>query len=256
MKLRVFEKYLYYQRLLGARGALSWALMKLSGRKSQLFAFRDPHTGFRLVLRLGTTDAAAYEQVIAGAEYAADLTPPPEYIVDCGANIGLASLFFAARFPQAKIIAVEADASNFAMLVRNTEGVSNIVPVHAAVWCEATTVFLDSSIESAWGRRVLGAGAQEDSAAGDTVRAVTMPQLMTDHGLARIDLLKIDIEGSELELFSGDVSWMSKVSTVVIELHDRMKAGCSAAFKAASADFPYRRQVGENHFASRRPLSS
>lgn len=246
--MKALRKLLYYRRLFGVRGALDWTFLKLARGKSRLFSFRDPHTGFRITIRLGATDAAAYEQVIVNAEYAAALAPPPEYIVDCGANIGLATLYFSWRYPDAKIIAVEPDSSNFEMLVRNVAALENVSVVRAAVWNEATSVALDDSCGGEWGRRVR-AGARR----GDEVSTVTIPDLMAKFGFPRIDLLKVDIEGAELELFSGDVAWASKVNAIVIELHDRFREGCAAAFEAASAGFPYRWRVGENRFVSRRP---
>ncbi len=50
----------------------------------------------------------------------------PETIVDAGANIGVTSIYFANRYPGAKIFAVEAEASNFAMLVKNTQAYPSI----------------------------------------------------------------------------------------------------------------------------------
>ena len=56
------------------------------------------------------------------------------FILDGGAHCGYATLQLAHRYPQAKIVAVEADPVNYAQLVRNTAHVPNIVAVHAAIW--------------------------------------------------------------------------------------------------------------------------
>ena len=55
-----------------------------------------------------------------------DLPFTPKTIVDAGANIGMASIFYSHRYPAAKIIALEAEGSNFAALCKNVEPYQNI----------------------------------------------------------------------------------------------------------------------------------
>ena len=57
-------------------------------------------------------------------------------ILDCGGNVGLASLFFKRRFPGARITAYEADPAIFAMLKANLAAnrASDVETVHAALW--------------------------------------------------------------------------------------------------------------------------
>jgi hypothetical protein len=78
--------------------------------------------------------------------------------------------------------------------------------------------------------------------------SVTIPELLARIPSGRINLLKIDIEGAERELFQANAGeWLSKVDVLVIELHDRFKQGCSKAFYSAicNRDF-HQEQVGEN----------
>ena len=54
---------------------------------------------------------------------------------------------------------------------------------------------------------------------------------MERYNLQHIDLMKIDIEGGEKALFSGDdLEWVRFVKTYIIELHDSIVHGCSNAF--------------------------
>jgi hypothetical protein len=65
----------------------------------------------------------------------------------------------------------------------------------------------------------------------------------------QIDLLKLDIEGSEKELFEDPAKkwWLSRTRAVIVELHDRFKPGCTAAVEAALAGQNFiRTQRGEN----------
>ena len=74
-------------------------------------------------------------------------------------------------------------------------------------------------------------------AAGDggVVRAVTVKELLEHAGASRVDLVKIDIEGSELELFSENTDWVASVGMLVLELHDRFRPGCREALDRALA---------------------
>jgi hypothetical protein len=58
------------------------------------------------------------------------------------------------------------------------------------------------------------------------------------HQLDRIDLLKLDIEGSEKEIFSDGCLWLEHIGAICLELHDRFKPGCSRTFFRAIDDFP------------------
>ena len=68
-------------------------------------------------------------------------TPSPR-ILDCGANVGLASLFFKRRYPAARITAFEADPALFAILDANlrANGAADVEARHAALWTSTGTV--------------------------------------------------------------------------------------------------------------------
>jgi FkbM family methyltransferase len=77
------------------------------------------------------------------------------------------------------------------------------------------------------------------------VAAVTVPGLINEYGLSYIDLLKLDIEGSEKEVLASSAPWISHVGAICIELHDRFKPGCSREFYRAANDFPVESRRGE-----------
>ncbi|MBK6274551.1 MAG: FkbM family methyltransferase [Saprospirales bacterium] len=57
--------------------------------------------------------------------------------------------------------------------------------------------------------------------------------LMQMYNLEEIGILKLDIEGSELEVFQENYEWLSKVNMLIIETHDFMRNGTSKSlFKA------------------------
>jgi FkbM family methyltransferase len=175
-----------------------------------------------------------YSDVLIGGEYGFDLPFAPKTIVDAGANIGMASIFFARRYPGAKIIAIEPEASNFSLLMRNVRAYSAIVPIHAALWNR------DGQISVGDPDPETGAGGKwafvTREGPGAKVRAVTMPTLMQEMGVRTIDLAKIDIEGAEQELFQ-DTKWLAGTECVMIGLHDRFRPGCSEVVNSAMQGF-------------------
>src|SRR5262245_59178053 len=82
-----------------------------------------------LFLRAGTSAILIFRQLFIRRELDFPLPGAPAVIIDAGANIGLASLYFAARFPQARILALEVEPSNFRMLTLNTRDYPQVTPL-------------------------------------------------------------------------------------------------------------------------------
>jgi FkbM family methyltransferase len=226
----------------------------LPGMHGRVVRARVPGSGVGQLIRLGTSDIEVFVQVYGSREYEWEFTVAPRVIVDAGAYTGLSTAFFAMRYPDAKIIAIEPDDDNFGMLARNTADFANVHLLQAALWPESGEVSLMDPGDGAWGIRLAEsakAGASETAPSGKAVRAVTVPEVMRLHGVGHIDLLKVDIEGSEQEVFSHADGWISSVQAISVELHDRFKPGCSRAFFKAVQDFPVRLQRGEYVFMAR-----
>jgi FkbM family methyltransferase len=134
-------------------------------------------------------------------------------IVDCGANIGMTALYWSDRYPAAQIIAVEPDPANYAVLCHNVQGIARITPLQAAVVGEPRASVRFSIGRPAWGNAIVAA-----TDAGIDVPAMTLRQIMLHHGLNRIDILKVDIEGGEEDVFAHP-SFLNTVGLVAIELH-------------------------------------
>lgn len=74
---------------------------------------------------------------------------------------------------------------------------------------------------------------------------------MHTHGLDRIDLLKMDIEGSEREVLADPSAWIDRVDALIVELHDRKKPGCGAVFESVARQFDARWHGGELEYLVR-----
>jgi FkbM family methyltransferase len=223
----------WYYGNFGLRGILAISGYRLCGRPREVTA-RAPGIRHPMHVRLRTTDASVYSEILRRGLYDFDLPFSPQIIVDAGANIGMASIYFANKYPKAKIIAIEAEASNFAVLARNVQPYSRITPVHAALWNRDGEICIGQpdSTTGAFGN--WGFITQESQ--GTKVRAITMRTLMKETQIDSVDLLKMDIEGAEKEVFEA-CDWIGNVRCLMIELHDRYKSGCSAAVNAMCKGF-------------------
>jgi FkbM family methyltransferase len=197
-------------------------------------------------LRLRTTDISLFEEIIVNPEYEFESGREPAVIIDAGANIGLTSVYFANRYPQAKIISIEPETSNYSMLTKNTAAYPNIVPIQAALWKTDTFVALNDPGSGNWGFQT---GESKGSATpGSTVRGLTIDTLMREQSVDYIDVLKVDIEGSEKEVFESYVSWIDRIGILIVELHDRWKSGCSQNVYTAAKGFPVKWTRGETTY--------
>ena len=149
---------------------------------------------------------------------------PVNYIVDVGANMGAVSILFARAFPQALILAIEPVQVNYECLVHNTKDFPYITPIKAAVWSEKTklriampTLEQRPDLMRRYGNAGLFSAYGEDPKHYELVQADTLDNIIDD----KIDLLKLDVEGSELHVLEGAQRTMTKDKpTVIIELRE------------------------------------
>lgn len=204
--------------------------------KVRLPGFRDT-----LFLRPNTSDLDVFQQVFIEEEYEFILDQDPEVIIDAGSNIGLASIYYSLRYPKAKVFAIEPESSNYKVLKENIKKYPNIVSIQKAVWHTKTCLKISNPLDSKFSFRI------EES--DGEVLSITIDQLMEEYGLPFIDILKMDIEGAEKEVFSHAPHWLAKVGMIAIELHDKIKIGCNRSFYTAIDPFVKKeRRKGENVF--------
>lgn len=234
----------------GLLGCTTMCFTKMFSRQEEV-ALHIPGLKEKVFLRKRTSDDAAFNQVFVELDYAAPFLKnfSPKVIVDAGAYVGYSAVYFTNKYPDAQIIAIEPEDSNFNLLEKNTQAYPNIKRVKAAIWSKKAKLQSANVNEREWGFRV------QESEYSKTdhskfIPSVTIPEIMEIYGLDSIDILKIDIEGAERELFSENCeAWITKCKVIVIELHDRFAPGCSKAFYSALSNIPFRQYIrGENVF--------
>jgi len=246
---------LYYE-VFGPSGLWIFARTRHLRAPAQM-EVRVPDFKHRLVVRLKSSDLPTYCKIFRSRDYHFNTSKEPKFIIDAGANVGYAALYFATQYPSAKILAIEPEAGNFALLQKNTAAFANIIPLRGALWNRNGTIDLVDPGIGPWGFQTHDQGDQRsEHAFVSTVPAYTIDRLMNDYNFAQVDILKVDIEGGEKEVFESSGGWIDKVGIIMTELHDSMKAGCSVSFRDATTKFELGARKGENVFAWRRAFGS
>lgn len=207
--------------------------LRLERRKVQGLQAGEDHLRLRLKspmrgdvwVRFGTSDLRTLCEVVFIKVYneVTEALNDCEFIIDLGGNIGLASRFFASRYPGSQVLAVEPEEQNLELYRRNMRCIPEYrwEVLQAAMWRADEQVNLSAPPNNS------DCGPEFDSiqvgtytGSGEkTVPGLTMKSLIKRSGFPRVDLLKIDIEGAEVELFHGDLSWLDRVRAIAIEFH-------------------------------------
>jgi FkbM family methyltransferase len=167
--------------------------------------------------RVGT-DRKVLSQMLVRREYApVSHLDDVRLILDCGANIGLSAYYLLHCYPEARLLAIEPDPANCALCRENLAAFADRAMVlEAAVWPEnrVLRIIPESRKDGAWSLEV------EPWAGGD-VEGLTIPEILRRAGASGpIDLLKVDIEGAETEVFGNAAAWLHRTRNIAVELHN------------------------------------
>jgi len=175
-------------------------------------------------IRMGnSSDVDTFDQTFERGElkFAEGLrTRHPRLILDLGANVGYASALLLSLFPEAFALAIEPDPRNVARCRANLAPYANrALVIEGAVWSTCGRLLLSPGTFGdgrEWATEVREARPDEQA----DVTAYDVPALLALCPVDTVDLLKIDIEGSETALFSSNVDrWIDRVRNICIELH-------------------------------------
>ena len=162
------------------------------------------------------------QDVFAGHEYGFETRRRAPVIIDAGAHVGVATHYFKHQYPDARVLALEANPETFALLRKNVShnGLENVRALHAALAPETGTIpfYASASDEEpgAWGDSAIQQPWHEGEATAVVqVPAVTLSSLLTEP----VDLLKLDIEGLETVVLAEAASQLPLVRHVFLEFH-------------------------------------
>lgn len=181
-------------------------------------------------------DSSTFNEVILRKEYTLNLQFTPKTIIDGGANIGLTSLFFINQYPDSQIIAIEPATDNYGILKENVSPYLNVIPIQSAIWSGKTNLKVIDNGRGANGYTVEEAKEVDK----DTFTAIGIVDIMKKQNWERIDILKLDIEGSEKQVFEKDYEyWLPRTKVLIVETHDRFVKGSSKAVFATVSKYNF-----------------
>lgn len=180
--------------------------------------------GHAVYYRPGTSDPEIIYNVLLRpgrkAEYSLPDDLQPRTILDIGANIGITSVYFADRFPQAAIYCVEPMPDNYAILSKNIERLPDARGFQVALGKEAGLfpIYPSEQPLNFGGFSFFEEGS--DKRQGINVEMRQTSTFLSDIGLHQVDLIKIDTEGSEYDILAalGD-DVLSRAQWITGELH-------------------------------------
>jgi FkbM family methyltransferase len=170
-------------------------------------------TGAVIRYGLNQGDIQSVREVMVDQIYRLPHSITPSVMVDLGANIGLASVFYHCEYDCEVIICVEPLPRNVAVLEENLRlNRMTALVYHAAISPAAGTVRFKSD-------RCSNLGHIDNDNGDIPVSSVTMSEILRNTPNNWIDLLKIDIEGHEQTLLSENNGWLERVGAILIEFH-------------------------------------
>ncbi|MCC7145639.1 MAG: FkbM family methyltransferase [Phycisphaeraceae bacterium] len=212
------SRFRWFVDLLGLWQALKYVFCRLLG--VQEISLRLPGIRQPILCRPRHSDMYAFWHVFGHRDCDVELSRPPRLIIDGGANVGYASILLANKYPNARIIAVEPDPKNCALIRRQIVSYSNIQLVEGALWPRPALLAIDNPTADSWAFRVRELDPTRDGQVGQGMRGATISELLNESGADALDLLKLDVEGAEQQLLTeGDLAWLNKLRVMVVETH-------------------------------------
>jgi len=156
---------------------------------------------------------SAYRAIFEQEIYMFEPAQSPPHILDGGANVGLATLYWKRQFPDAQITAFEPDPEIFETLGKNVEqhGCDDVTLVPKGLWSEEGK--LEFEPDGADG------GHMADVTDGETEKRSVPVTRIVPYLDGRIDMLKLDIEGAEVEVLLDAAGYLGSVQNLFVEYH-------------------------------------
>ncbi len=153
-----------------------------------------------------------YQEIFVRQIYAFKTNNPTPYIIDCGANMGLSTLYFAKQYPNCIIDAYEPEPPIYTTLTQNVQSykLSNVTTHCKAVWNEETTLlfYTDS-----------GMGGSIANAYPNQTPTKVQTEILANKLNEKVDFLKMDIEGAEYEVLKSCAEKLHNVENIFVEYH-------------------------------------
>ena len=216
--MRKLKRIGSYIEILGLFNFMDYAAQRWI-QKKDIIKFNVKGLKHPVHLRNGTTDIVVFTDVFIDKEHEKTIQGDIANIVDCGANIGLASLYFLNKYPGAHLVAIEPESSNYEILRKNIEPYSNTKLLKRGVWKRSCYLNIVDNLDGNHAFSV------EESESETELLAISIPDLIEMFDSRYIDLIKIDIEGAEEVVFDKKEDWFKRLDNIFLEIHESKKPG-------------------------------
>lgn len=243
------KRVIKYVKAFGIKGIAILRQVELEYH-NELISLKIPGLKEKIYLRKNTSDIGVFQEIFIDLNYQALLSLKDHHvIVDAGANIGLFALYVLREHPDAQIFCIEPEDSNYEMLKKNTAEYPHITILKRGLWNDEVYLKFINLAASKWAFQLT-----ESNSSNYDIHGISIAQLCNDFNLSHIDILKIDIEGSEKEVFEKYTSWLSNVKNLMIETHEDMRPGSTSSVMDALSSYCFAySQVNSNHFFTTTP---
>ena len=192
--------------------ALSWLAEKLLKHQDD-FNLKHRSFGYFTLNYIRPYEVIkTYKEIFCTEIYKFTASSINPIIVDCGANIGLSTLYFGLAYPNSKVYAFEPDSNIYKLLHKNITDnkLYNITLFNEAVWIQDTTLSFSNKGSEA---------SQIDSSglSATKVKAIRLANFLNE--FTKIDFLKMDIEGAEFEVIQDCAAQLIKIENLFLEYH-------------------------------------
>jgi FkbM family methyltransferase len=162
-------------------------------------------------IRQGTIDVTTVINNVIREEYGKfQPASEPQWMIDAGAYIGDTTAYFLSRFPYLKVIALEPHIKNYEIACKNlTPYGERVVLLNKGLWSRDQ--------KATFGGAYSGASIRDK---GWEINCISLPTILDQFSIPRINILKMDIEGAEEAIFSSSPEgWLDRIDLLIIELH-------------------------------------
>lgn len=197
-----------------------------------------------LLIRKESSDWDVFIQIFKNKEYLPLIELiklhnfEPKYIIDAGSNIGLTTIYFDIYFQHAFYYCIEPDANNFKILKENTNlNKINCSVNNYALWnCNEPLIISNGFRDGkSWSLQIIK--SEDDN--NTQIKTKTLQNIIDEQNISRIDVLKMDIEGSEEVIFNDNRihNILLMCSFIIIEIHEEVSNKNNILKKLREADF-------------------
>ena len=169
-------------------------------------------------------DSKYFQGILSGKVYKKiNLDYKINIILDIGANVGSTSIFFSINYPQSTIFSFEPVTETYEILKKNISNFNNIHSYKYAISDkdDFQRIYID---ENRLGRSsLIKKHRNMENTNTEIVQLVNLNSFLRNNNIEKIDILKIDCEGSEVEILESIKTKLDKIALIYIEIHGEEK---------------------------------